>query len=88
MTSGEFKQAASGRLRLVAIMAMAGTLALGLGGCGRKGPLDPPPGAAIAPAPAEQSQSAVPRVFGDGSQTESARTNAPQKRIPLDALLE
>jgi predicted small lipoprotein YifL len=36
-------------LRLAALVALAA--ALGLGGCGRKGPLDPPPSAAIAPAP-------------------------------------
>jgi len=36
-------------LRLAAFAALAATLALG--GCGRKGPLDPPPSAAIAPAP-------------------------------------
>jgi predicted small lipoprotein YifL len=64
-------------------------LALGLSGCGRKGPLDPPPGASVAPteqqaqtpagifvspAPAEESQSA-----------EAAKT--PNKRIFLDGLL-
>ncbi len=36
-------------LRLAAFTALAAALALG--GCGRKGPLDPPPSAAIAPAP-------------------------------------
>jgi predicted small lipoprotein YifL len=36
-------------LRLAAFAALAAALALG--GCGRKGPLDPPPSAAIAPAP-------------------------------------
>jgi predicted small lipoprotein YifL len=36
-------------LRLAAFVALAAALALG--GCGRKGPLDPPPSAAIAPAP-------------------------------------
>ena len=36
-------------LRLAAFAALA--VALALGGCGRKGPLDPPPSAAIAPAP-------------------------------------
>jgi predicted small lipoprotein YifL len=35
-------------LRLAAFVALAAALALG--GCGRKGPLDPPPSAAIAPA--------------------------------------
>jgi predicted small lipoprotein YifL len=36
-------------LRLAAFAALAAALALG--GCGRKGPLDPPPSAAVAPAP-------------------------------------
>jgi predicted small lipoprotein YifL len=36
-------------LRLAAFAALAAALALG--GCGRKGPLDPPPSAAISPAP-------------------------------------
>lgn len=36
-------------LRLAAFAALA--VALALGGCGRKGGLDPPPSAAIAPAP-------------------------------------
>jgi len=36
-------------LRLAAFAALAAALALG--GCGRKGALDPPPSAAIAPAP-------------------------------------
>jgi predicted small lipoprotein YifL len=36
-------------LRLAAFAALGAALALG--GCGRKGPLDPPPSAAISPAP-------------------------------------
>ena len=35
-------------LRVAVLAALGATLALG--GCGRKGPLDPPPSAAIAPA--------------------------------------
>lgn len=40
-------------LRLAAFAALASVLALG--GCGRKGALDPPPSAAIAPAPDQRS---------------------------------
>jgi predicted small lipoprotein YifL len=40
-------------LRLAAIAALGAALALG--GCGRKGPLDPPPSAAISPAPDQPS---------------------------------
>jgi predicted small lipoprotein YifL len=36
-------------VRLAAFAALGAALALG--GCGRKGPLDPPPSAAISPAP-------------------------------------
>jgi len=36
-------------LRLAAIVALGATLALA--GCGRKGPLDPPPSASISPPP-------------------------------------
>ena len=40
-------------LRLAAFAALAAALALG--GCGRKGPLDPPPSTSAAPAPDEPS---------------------------------
>ena len=40
-------------LRLAAFAVLG--VALALGGCGRKGPLDPPPSAAIAPAPDQPS---------------------------------
>ena len=36
-----------GRLALIGVLAAA----LGLAGCGRKGPLDPPPGASLAGEP-------------------------------------
>lgn len=39
--------------RLAVAAAMAALLVLG--GCGRKGPLDPPPGASVAGEPAPQS---------------------------------
>jgi len=74
----------------VALFACVIGMALGLGGCGRKGPLDPPPGAAAAPAPAASSSSsgAVPRVFGGSSEKPRAETSGQQRRIPLDVLLE
>jgi predicted small lipoprotein YifL len=40
-------------VRLAAFAALGAALALG--GCGRKGPLDPPPSAAISPAPDQPS---------------------------------
>ena len=39
------------RSRLVVLGALALVLAVGLAGCGRKGPLEPPPSAAIEPPP-------------------------------------
>jgi len=86
------------RLRF-ARLAMLGVLAaaLGLTGCGRKGPLDPPPSAAVTqPAQAAAPDSGVnpmarsaptgPQAFGpDG------RPIAPQgvkKPLPLDWLLD
>jgi predicted small lipoprotein YifL len=40
-------------VRLAAFAALAAALALG--GCGRKGPLEPPPSASISPAPDQPS---------------------------------
>ncbi|HET7381587.1 MAG TPA: lipoprotein [Pseudolabrys sp.] len=62
--------------------------ALGLAACGRKGPLDPPPGASLA---GEQATTAGgktepdrPVLGPDGKPIASGNTN---KRIPLDVLL-
>jgi predicted small lipoprotein YifL len=57
-------------LRLALIAALGATLALA--GCGRKGPLDPPPAAVVDGTPA------------DGAPAAQARRD---KRIPLDVLL-
>jgi predicted small lipoprotein YifL len=73
--------------------AVAIVAALGLSGCGRKGALDAPPGAAIAPADASAA-STEPQpersLLGDPSGRSSAPV-APKgvkKRIPLDVLLD
>jgi predicted small lipoprotein YifL len=85
-------------LRLALIGALAASL--GLAACGRKGPLDPPPGASLdGAAPADRSNplsSPVSRPIG--GQTQSGDTGvgpdgqplAPKgqkKRLPLDVLL-
>ncbi len=76
-------------LRLALIGALVASL--GLTACGRKGPLDPPPGASLVGA------QAVPA----GDETKASRDNRPilgfdgkpiapggtNKRIPLDVLL-
>ncbi len=70
-------------LSLVAALVAA----LGLTACGRKGPLDPPPGASLAgqPTTADGEPQRDRRILGpDGKPIASGNTN---KRIPLDVLL-
>ena len=85
-------------LRLALIGALAA--ALGLAACGRKGPLDAPPGTSLQSEPQAampgpmstrtatpiggQSSGGNPGVGPDG-QPQAPR--GPDKRIPLDALL-
>jgi predicted small lipoprotein YifL len=62
---------------------LAGVLALGLFGCGRKGPLDLPPSAAInQPPPAAGAEPAA--VDPDGRPVAPAGT---KKSLPIDWLL-
>jgi len=85
-------------LRLALIGAL--TASLGLAACGRKGPLDPPPGASLAGEP----QASAPSLLGNpmaapiGGQAKDGNTGvgpdghvqAPKgskKQIPLDVLL-
>ncbi len=80
------------RLMTAAIVVAAG---LALSACGRKGPLDAPPGAALA-SPDASSKNAVETqdrsLFGDPSQPNSANSlpvaKGEKKRIPLDVLLD
>lgn len=67
--------------RLLLRLALAGLLALGLSACGRKGPLDPPPGASVARAPAK-AEAAPPQ------EGVPAATPASKRRSPLDWFLE
>ena len=88
-------------LRFAAIAALVA--ALGLSACGRKGPLDPPPGASLDGVP----QAYDPSLMSSAGKPDSGQIGAevkdgysgvgpdgqplapkgPQKRIPLDALL-
>jgi predicted small lipoprotein YifL len=73
--------------------------ALALGGCGRKGPLDPPPSAGTAPPAqaaspnvglsplAERQAPATPAAF-DAQGRPVAPSDAPKKRLPMDWLLD
>ncbi|WP_168192684.1 LPS translocon maturation chaperone LptM [Undibacter mobilis] len=78
-------------------LALVGALvaSLGLASCGRKGPLDPPPGAALEGAPAEQPKQslnpiAVQPMGGTaqgGSSNMLETPKGPKRSIPLDVLL-
>ena len=73
-------------LRLALIGAL--TASLGMAACGRKGPLDPPPGASLAgdqatPAGVETRET-HPIVGPDGKPLAPGGLN---KRIPIDVLL-
>ncbi|MEP7031871.1 MAG: lipoprotein [Pseudolabrys sp.] len=81
-------------LRLALIGVLAATL--GLAACGRKGPLDPPPGASLAGE--AQASSPGPIASPIGGETKSGNSGigpdgkpllppGPNKRIPLDVLL-
>jgi predicted small lipoprotein YifL len=85
-------------LRLALIGALAASL--GLAACGRKGPLDPPPGASLEGQP----QANVPDLMGPkratpiggqaragnpgvGAAGQPLAPKGPKKQIPLDVLL-
>ena len=77
----------SGKLALVA----AAVLVLALGGCGRKSKLDPPPQAAVQPAPGEQPPPQQTNPFGLFDPEQDDRPAAPQgqkRRIILDKILD
>ena len=71
-------------LRLAGLVALAAALALG--GCGRKGPLDPPPAAAIAPAPEGPSlgDNPDPNMTGFRRAPSSTVTAQPTGPLPPD----
>jgi predicted small lipoprotein YifL len=78
-------------LRLALIGALAASFALA--SCGRKGPLDPPPSASLAgdqavpaaqPVPGSVQESRSRPIGPDGK---LIAPGAPDKRIPLDVLL-
>ena len=79
----------SDRLVLVAVI---GLVAIVLAGCGRKGPLDLPPGAAIdsstsLPQDSGTSPSLLGSMSGSAPGAKPAAPAGPKKSIPLDVLL-
>jgi predicted small lipoprotein YifL len=79
----------AGLVRIAAIGALVA--ALGLAGCGRKGGLDPPPGAVVADQTLVGDQNAVaggpgPGIGPDGKAMAPAQ--GPQRRTWIDWLLD
>jgi predicted small lipoprotein YifL len=78
--------------RLAAVVTLVAALALSA--CGRKGPLDLPPGAASeqsGAAAANVAPAQQPTLFGNAMGRDTSAPVAPKgpdKRIPLDALLD
>jgi len=80
------------RLALIGVLAAA----LGLAGCGRKGALDPPPGASLEGVPQANmpdlmskrtSTPAAGQAQGVGPDGQPLAPKGPKKQIPLDVLL-
>ena len=70
-------------------LALAGALvaSLGLAACGRKGPLDPPPGASLDSGPAPIGGEAKDGNPGVGPDGQPRAPKGPEKHIFLDGLL-
>ena len=76
--------------RLFFRLAVIGLVAGALAGCGRKGALDLPPGAAVDATTAVPQDASPPTLVGSmtgGSPAKPVAPAGPNKRIPLDVLL-
>jgi predicted small lipoprotein YifL len=73
----------------IARIALIGALvaALGLAGCGRKGGLDPPPAAAVADPAVAAQPGLGPSLDGAPENRAQAPAQGPQRRTPIDFLL-
>jgi len=76
------------RIRLSRV-ALAAALAasLGLAACGKKGPLDPPPGASLEGEPQANMPDLMSNKGMPPPENPAAPSNKPKKHIPLDDLL-
>jgi predicted small lipoprotein YifL len=83
-------------LSVIRVVALSAVLALSLVACGRKGPLEPPPGAVDPKADklSEQNESAnptvktlVPSISPVGSGRKGKPITAPKDSFILDAIL-
>jgi predicted small lipoprotein YifL len=74
-------------LRLARIAVIGVLVAtLGLAGCGRKGGLDPPPGASTADANGAGQPGAAPEIGPDGQPI--VPPAGPKRRLPIDFLID
>lgn len=75
--------------RLFSRIVLVSALALAIGGCGRKGPLDAPPGAAagVVDEPGTQNAQSGNTLIDRGGVSGLPRVRGEDKRIPLDVLL-
>ena len=76
-------------LRLATLCLLASAFALA--GCGRKGPLDPPPASIQSPGDASQSGAVNPQAQGPIEYGPDGRPIAPKgqkKKLPIDVLID
>jgi predicted small lipoprotein YifL len=77
----------SSNLRLARIVTIGAlVVALGLAGCGRKGGLDPPPGASASGEAAVAQPGAASELGPDGQPM--APGQPPRRRTPIDFLID
>ncbi len=72
--------------RIAAIGALVA--ALGLAGCGRKGGLDPPPGATAIDQSVPGQPGAPPQLGPDGQPVTPGEPPPPPRRTPIDFLID
>jgi predicted small lipoprotein YifL len=94
---GFFAVTGSDRANMRWALILLGTIALTLGGCGRKGPLDLPPTAsgqqptavAVQPDPTAAQQASQPNLFNPNSGSDQLPTagKGPKRPFVLDPLL-